>query len=97
MKQILNCVENAHRNLVDRIDFLTLEEASDLLKVSKSFLYKLTSSKQIPHFKPSGKLIYFQKSDLEKWILEGRISTTRESTENLFNNLKLRKNESKFF
>ena len=40
---------------------LTLQEAHEYTGVSTSYLYRLTSTNQIAHFKPSGKLIFFEK------------------------------------
>lgn len=33
---------------------LSFDEASKYLNLSKSYLYKLTSAQQIPHYKPQG-------------------------------------------
>jgi len=57
---------------------LTLQEASEYLGISKSYLYKLTSTAKIPHYKPNKKKIYFEKSDLKKWLLRGRVSSEQE-------------------
>lgn len=62
----------------DPEEILSLNEAAQFLKSSKSFVYKLTSQKQIPHYIPSGKKIYFKKSDLESWILKNRVTTVAE-------------------
>ena len=51
----------------------TFEEASEYLQISKSYLYKLTSTKQILHYKPNGKLIYFIKDELDDWIMQNQI------------------------
>lgn len=59
-------------------DILTIEEAAEFLSVSKSYLYKQTSAQAIPHYKPTGKRCYFKRSELEAWILAGRISTKSE-------------------
>ena len=40
---------------------LNLKEAARYLNVSCSHLYKLTYSKQIPHYKPRGKQVYFER------------------------------------
>ena len=56
-------------------EILTIEEAAEFLSVSKSYLYKQTSAQAIPHYKPTGKRCYFKRSELEAWILVGRIST----------------------
>jgi len=47
---------------------LTFTEAADYLGFSKSYLYKLTSRQEIPHYKPSGKHLYFMKNELDEWI-----------------------------
>ena len=59
-------------------EILSLCEASEFLKLSKSCVYKLTSAKKIPHFVPGGKKIYFKKSDLEDWLLKNRIPPNSE-------------------
>lgn len=73
-------------------ELMTLEETSSFLKVSKSYLYKLTSGKKIPYYKPAGKLIYFLKSEIEQWVFEGKILTCQETTNNLFTTLKTQNN-----
>ncbi|HPE84106.1 MAG TPA: helix-turn-helix domain-containing protein, partial [Aequorivita sp.] len=66
MEKIISLLEN---NNLQHKEILSFQEAIAYLDVSKSFLYKLTSSNNITFFKPSGKLIYFKKSDLDQWIL----------------------------
>ena len=57
---------------------LTFDEAAQFSGLSKSYLYKLTSQQRIPHFKPTGKLVYFNREELEAWLLQNRVSTTEE-------------------
>jgi len=57
---------------------LTFGEAVLYLHISKSYLYKLTSTGEIAHFKPNGKLIYFLKSELDDWITRNRIASKTE-------------------
>ena len=59
---------------------LTLPEAAKFLDLSRSHLYKLTSERKIPHFKPNGKKIYFDKSELVQW-LKSKPKRTLEETE----------------
>lgn len=59
-------------------EILNVEEASKYLNLSTSTLYKLTSNKQIPHYKPNGKCIFFKKADLESWIVSARVATVDE-------------------
>jgi excisionase family DNA binding protein len=52
----------------------TLSECSDYTGLSNSCLYKLTSTKMIPFYCPRGKMVYFQKSEIDAWLLTKSIS-----------------------
>ncbi|RKD92533.1 helix-turn-helix domain-containing protein [Mangrovibacterium diazotrophicum] len=54
---------------------LTFDEAANYIGISKSDLYKRTSSREIPHFKPRGKMIYFDRVQLEQYLKQNPIST----------------------
>jgi excisionase family DNA binding protein len=66
------------RLLAAQKETLTLEEASSYSGISKSYLYKLTSSGSIPHYKPEGKIIYFDRDELNAWLKRNRVKTTEE-------------------
>ena len=53
----------------------SFDEASKFLPLSKSYLYKLTSGNLIPHYKPQGKMLYFEKADLEMWLCQNPVKT----------------------
>lgn len=57
---------------------LNFEEASRFLNLSKSYLYKLTAGGQIPHYKPQGKMVYFEKSALEDWLRQNPVKTQEQ-------------------
>ena len=57
---------------------LTLKEAARYLDLSTSTLYKMTSSNKICFYKPNGKRIYFDKSELDAWLLRNRVKTETE-------------------
>ena len=60
-------------------EVLTSEEAARYLGVSKSCLYKWTMSRQIPHYKsPTGKLCFFNREEIEKWMQSTRVATDAE-------------------
>lgn len=72
---------------LDRIEALTVLSAKNVLGLddvvlltglSKSHLYKLTCSHQIPYYKPNGKQVYFDRSELENWMKQNRVATTKE-------------------
>ena len=48
-------------------DLLSLEAAAKFLGLKKSYLYKLTSTRQIPFYKYGGRLIKFERAALESW------------------------------
>ena len=83
--EIKNILEK--QNLVSK-DILNFEEALSYLKVSKSFLYKMTSKGEITYYKPNGKLIYFKRTDLDDWMLRNEVSGTNELEDEVDNFLK---------
>ena len=59
-------------------EVLTSDEAARYMGVSKSYLYKLTMNQQIPHYKPMGKMCYFNRLELEQWLQNNRVATVDE-------------------
>ena len=68
-------VEELERMLFLTKNVLSFYEASTFLNLSKSYLYKLTSGNLIPHYKPQGKMLYFEKSELEAWLRQNPVKT----------------------
>jgi excisionase family DNA binding protein len=59
-------------------EMMNMDEASKFLDCSKGYLYKLTMKNMIPHYKPTGKRIYFYRAELDDWIKQGKVKTTEE-------------------
>lgn len=57
---------------------LTSDEAARYMGISKSYLYKLTMRGEIPHYKPMGKMCYFNRAELEEWLQSNRVATATE-------------------
>ncbi len=57
---------------------LNLDDASQLLGLSKSFVYKLTATHQLPCYRPGGKLLYFDRGEMEAWLLRNRQASQLE-------------------
>lgn len=57
---------------------LSFEEAALYLGFAESYLYKLTSSQQIPFYKPLGKKLFFKREELDSWRLQNRTKTIEE-------------------
>ena len=61
-------------------EVLTSDEAAKYMGISKSYLYKLTMLRKIPHYKPMGKMCYFNRVELENWLQNNRIVTDEAIT-----------------
>ena len=57
---------------------LTLEEVAKYTNYSKSYIYKLTSRREIPCYKPNGKQLYFKRTEIDEWLLSNRKMTNKE-------------------
>ena len=62
-------------------EILTFKEACVYTGISRSTLYKMTHSSAIPFYRPNGKLIYFEKSELLAWMRRNRSMTEEEANE----------------
>ena len=59
-------------------EVLTSEEVARYMGVSRSYLYKLTMRREIPHYKPRGKICYFNRQEVEQWLQSNRVATDPE-------------------
>lgn len=57
---------------------LTTAEVCAYTGWSRSALYKLMMAKRIPYSKPNGKYAYFDRLELESYLMSARIKTTAE-------------------
>ena len=54
-------------------EVLSVEEAARFMDIARSSLYKMTSDRSIPFYRPNGKMIYFEKADILEWIRKNRV------------------------
>ncbi|MCB9211426.1 MAG: helix-turn-helix domain-containing protein [Ignavibacteriales bacterium] len=54
---------------------LDIEGASKYLKITKASLYQLVHRKRIPYYKPTGGKVYFNKYEINSWILNAKMKT----------------------
>lgn len=66
-------LKSIEETLYTRKDILNMKEVCQYLDISQSLLYKLTCSGEIPHFKPRGKMIFFEKKELIEWIKKSNL------------------------
>jgi excisionase family DNA binding protein len=62
-------------------EVLNFNEAAIYLEVSHSHLYKLTSTGTIPSYKPNGKKLYFNRQELNQWLMSNRQASVSEIEE----------------
>lgn len=77
-------INNIIKELADKTIFttkevLTSDEAAKYMGISKSYLYKLTMTRKIPHYKPMGKVCYFDRRELENFLRSNRVSIINET------------------
>ena len=76
IKGIANHVKT-YANITTK-EVLTSEECAYYMGVSRSYLYKMTMRKEIPHYKPSGKMCYFNRKEIEAYMQNNRIPSVEE-------------------
>lgn len=85
IQEQLNRIER--NSLLASKSVFCLEEAALFLNMSKSFLYKMTCRHEIPFYKPNGKLIFFDRGELENWAKRNRVATKEEIEQSATNYL----------
>lgn len=60
---------------------LNFNQAAEYLGFSHSYLYKLTSRKIIPCHRPTGKMLFFSKAELDEWIFSSKKSEVKSEKE----------------
>ena len=76
--KILERLRSIEGSMKSQKSVLTLKEAAEFMGLSQSYLYKLTSKCKLPFYKPSGKMIYFNKEELENWLLRNKSNSENE-------------------
>lgn len=58
---------------------LNINDVAALTGLNKSYIYKLTCRKEIPYYKPNGKVCYFDRKEIEEWQKQNRVATRAEA------------------
>ena len=81
-----NAINQRFKSIEDALystkDILNMKEVCQYLDISQSLLYKLTCNGEIRHFKPRGKIIFFEKKELIKWIKKNAKSASGKNRKN---------------
>lgn len=88
MAEEINEIIEAYKSLSKRVEQLEQQAGKTTLLIgdvtamtglSRSHIYKLTCTNQIPHYKPNGKHLYFDRAEVEAWMKRGRVQTNAEA------------------
>lgn len=73
-KAILTKLDALEKLIIANTDkqAMTLDEVAIYTGLSKSYIYKLTSTGRVPHYKPRSKMIYFDRDEIDDWLLQNR-------------------------
>jgi len=82
LNQELNEIKKLIKDLyINNKDLLSSSDVVKILNISESLLFKLTSKKLLPHYKPTNGRLFFIKSELIDWVKEHRIYTEKDAEE----------------
>ena len=73
-------IDDLKEQIMKPKNLLTLKEAADFLGFSQSYTYKMVHDGMLPCFKPFGKVIYFERAELEAVLRTNRMATVDEIT-----------------
>lgn len=80
--QILEELRQIRNSLSFQKEILTLNELCSYAGISKHQVYHLTSTHEIPFYRPFGKLIYFRKDEVIDFLQRNPVRTLPKSQKN---------------
>ena len=78
LQEINQRLKNLEALYLSQKTVLNFDEVAIYTGLSKSHLYKMTSTGGIPCFKPHNKHIYFEKAQIDSWLLSNPKKTNAE-------------------
>ena len=82
MDEILEYLKKVETNsLLAAKKVLNIDDVAALTGVSKSRLDKMTCRKEIPYYKRNGRLVYFDRAEVEAWMKQNRVNTAQEASQ----------------
>ena len=78
LKSIKTNQERLEKLLLAKKNVLNIKELSEYTGYSISYIYKLTSRSAIPYFKPSGKAVFFDRMEIDVWLLKNKHSQVKD-------------------
>lgn len=73
---ILQRLSAIERNtLLAAKNVLNVGDVAVMIGISKACVYELVQNREIPCYKPRGKNLYFDKSEIEAWMKRNKVET----------------------
>ena len=76
-QKILDSLLKIENSLFNAKPILNIDEVSEFTGISKSTIYKLTSNREIPHYKKAKHLV-FDREEVLNWIKSNKIYTNKD-------------------
>lgn len=59
-------------NMIQQKEMLNVQELSEYIGMSTSSIYKLVYNNIIPFYKPNGKILYFDREEINTWLRQNK-------------------------
>lgn len=77
-KEFSQRLANIEATLAGTKKVMTLEDLAAYSGLAKSTIYKMTANQEIPHAKPNGRYIYFDRDEINAWLLRNKVKTAEQ-------------------
>lgn len=64
---------------------LTVEDLINYTGFSRSYIYKLVHKNVISYYKPNGKTLFFQKNEIDEWLLQNKSNSISQLEQKAIN------------
>ncbi len=78
--------------LLGQKEVLTVDDLCLLTGYSKSFWYKASANRTIPHSSPSGGRIFFDRKTIQEWLMSNPVPTANQIQNQAINYVTLKPN-----
>ena len=82
MEELIQKIETLQNTLLNQKKVLTVEELSAYTGYAESYIYKLTSTKQIPHYK-SNRKIFFDRDEIDAWVKKNQVQDVHSEVKSI--------------
>lgn len=68
-------------NIIQQKEMLNVQELADYIGMSPSSIYKLVYNNIIPFYKPNGKILYFDREEINNWLRQNKSQSVSQIQE----------------